>query len=329
MKIAIVILNWNGKELLEKFLPSIIAFSPDADIYVADNASTDNSVTFVEQTFPSIGLIKLPKNYGYAGGYNRALAEISADVFCLINSDVQVTEHWLESIKKLFKDNEIGAIQPKILDYKYKKTFEYAGAAGGFIDKYGFAFCRGRIFDTIENDFNQYDTLTDIFWASGACLFIRSEVFQQVNGFDEDFFAHQEEIDLCWRIHHLKKRIIFCPESVVYHVGGATLPSHNPKKTYLNFRNNLFVLLKNLPRKNMYQVLFTRMVLDGIAGVRFLFQGKGKFTWAIITAHFSFYRNFSRFKKKRTNSSFTAYYKIKSVVWAYFIRNKKHFSDIF
>lgn len=328
MKIAIVILNWNGKALLEQFLPSVIRFSPQTDIYLADNASTDGSVQAVRAAFPSINIVELPFNGGYARGYNAALQKITADVYCLLNSDVEVTENWLESVEKLFEKADIAAVQPKILDYNDRKKFEYAGAAGGFVDKYGFPFCRGRIFDTIEDDMGQYDTQTDIFWASGACLFIRSSVFHQLGGFDEDFFAHQEEIDLCWRIHHLGGRIVFSPESVVYHVGGATLPTNNPQKTYLNFRNNLFMLLKNLPSKNMYVILFARMVLDGIAGVRFALQGEIKFTWAIIRAHGSFYRHFFTFKQKRLRVSSLFYYRIKSVVWAYFVKNKTIFSEL-
>lgn len=327
MKIAVVILNWNGKHLLEKFLPSVVKHSEGADIYVIDNASSDNSIEFLKFNFPNVQVVRNPLNGGYAQGYNLGLAEISADVYCLLNSDIEVTENWLLPIINIFKNPEIGVVQPKILDYKNKKLFEYAGAAGGFIDKYGFPFCRGRIFDTIEEDNTQYDNQTDIFWASGACFFVRSEVFHQLKGFDEDFFAHQEEIDLCWRIHLLGKRIVFCPESVVYHVGGATLPVNDPKKTFLNFRNGLFMLLKNLPQENLYKILFIRMVLDGIAGIRFLFQGKIQFTWAIFKAHMSFYRNFFKFKNKRLKSNFSSYYITKSIVWLYFIKNKKLFSD--
>ncbi|GIJ95890.1 glycosyl transferase family 2 [Capnocytophaga stomatis] len=327
MKIAVVILNWNGKHLLEKFLPSVVKHSEEADIYVIDNASSDNSIEYLKFNFPNVQVVRNPLNGGYAQGYNLGLAEISADVYCLLNSDIEVTENWLFPIINIFKNPEIGAVQPKILDYKNKKLFEYAGAAGGFIDKYGFPFCRGRIFDTIEEDNTQYDNQTDIFWASGACFFVRSEVFHQLKGFDEDFFAHQEEIDLCWRIHLLGKRIVFCPESVVYHVGGATLPVNDPKKTFLNFRNGLFMLLKNLPQESLYKTLFIRMVLDGIAGIRFLFQGKIQFTWAIFKAHMSFYRNFFKFKNKRLKSNFSSYYITKSIVWLYFIKNKKLFSD--
>ncbi|MDO4229169.1 MAG: glycosyltransferase [Capnocytophaga sp.] len=328
MNIAIVILNWNGKALLEKFLPSVVQHSSQATIYVVDNASTDDSVAFVENNYQNVRLIKLPFNGGYAKGYNLALQQIPEEIFCLVNSDIEVTENWLTPIEKLFSQPEIGAVQPKILDYNHPERFEYAGAAGGFIDKYGFPFCRGRIFDTIEEDKGQYDQQTDIFWASGACLFIRKDVFMKLNGFDEDFFAHQEEIDLCWRIHNAGKRIIFTPESVVYHVGGATLAASNPRKTYLNFRNGLFMLLKNLPEKGLYKTLFIRMTFDGIAGIRFVFQGKLQFTWAIFKAHMDFYRNFLHFKKKR-QGSYLPYYKVKSIVWEYFVRNKKYFYDIF
>lgn len=327
MKIAVVILNWNGKHLLEKFLPSVVAYSQEADIYVIDNASSDDSISYLTYHFPDVQLIRNPLNGGYAQGYNWGLTKISADVYCLLNSDIEVTENWLLPVINVFKNSEIGAVQPKILDYKNKKMFEYAGAAGGFIDKYGFPFCRGRIFETIEEDYGQYNSQTDIFWASGACLFVRSEVFNRLKGFDEDFFAHQEEIDLCWRIHHLNKRVVFCPESIVYHVGGATLPVNSPKKTFLNFRNGLFMLLKNLPQENLYKTLFIRLIFDGIAGIRFLLQGKIRFTWAIFKAHMNFYHNFLKFKNKRPEQTFPSYYNTKSIVWLYFVKNKKFFSD--
>lgn len=327
MRIAVVILNWNGKHLLEKFLPSVVAYSQEADIYVIDNASSDDSISYLASHFPDVQLIRNPLNGGYAQGYNWGLAKISADVYCLLNSDIEVTENWLLPVVNVFKNSEIGAVQPKILDYKNRKMFEYAGAAGGFIDKYGFPFCRGRIFETIEEDYGQYNSQTDIFWASGACLFVRSEVFNQLKGFDEDFFAHQEEIDLCWRIHHLNKRVVFCPESIVYHVGGATLPVDSPKKTFLNFRNGLFMLLKNLPQENLYKTLFIRLIFDGIAGIRFLLQGKIRFTWAIFKAHMNFYHNFLKFKNKRPKQTFPSYYNTKSIVWLYFVKNKKFFSD--
>ncbi|MDO5104542.1 glycosyltransferase family 2 protein [Capnocytophaga sp.] len=328
MTVAVVILNWNGRALLEKFLPSVLCYSPQAAVYVVDNASTDDSVTMLKTDFPQVEVIELPFNGGYARGYNAALEQITADVYCLLNSDVEVTENWLANVPKWFADDAVGAVQPKILDYKHREKFEYAGAAGGFIDKYGFPFCRGRIFDTIETDNGQYDTEKTIFWASGACFFVRSAVFHRLNGFDTDFFAHQEEIDFCWRLHHLGKKVVFSPESVVYHIGGATLPTDNPQKTYLNFRNSLFMLLKNLPQQGLYSTLFLRMVLDGIAGVRFALQGKFWFTWAIVRAHFGFYKRFFAVKSKRTPGLFSSYYYIKSVVWAYFVKNKKFFNEL-
>lgn len=329
MKIAIVILNWNGVSLLNQFLPKVIQYSQDAQVYVADNASTDGSVVFLKKYFPQIKIIENSENGGYAKGYNQALSQIEADVYCLLNSDVEVTENWLNPIVECFsKDNEIAIVQPKILDHKNRIRFEYAGAAGGFLDKYGFPFCRGRIFDTIEMDLGQYDNNIDLFWASGACFFIRSEVFRKIQGFDEDFFAHQEEIDLCWRVHHLKKRIIYCSDTVVYHVGGATLSVGNPKKVYLNFRNGLFMLIKNLPKRNCFGRIFIRMIFDGIAGVRFLLQGKFTFTWAIVKAHFSFYQKARYFYKKRKRISYKNYYMVNSIVWEYFLRNRKVFSSL-
>lgn len=328
MKIAVVVLNWNGKHLLEKFLPSLVKYSPQASLYLVDNASTDTSVEYVKNTFSDVHIVSLPTNGGYARGYNQGLQQIEADVYCLLNSDIEVTENWLIPIEKLFKNPEIGVVQPKILDYKDKNHFEYAGAAGGFIDKYGFPFCRGRIFDVVEQDLGQYDTEMDVFWASGACFFIRSDVFKQMNGFDQDFFAHQEEIDLCWRIHRFGKRIVYTPQSKVFHVGAATLSTDNPKKTYLNFRNGLFMLLKNLPQKRKYRILFLRMLLDGIAGGRFLFQGKISFTWAIFKAHMSFYRYFFKFKNKRKGTDFLLYYEVESIVWEYFIKNKRTFNKL-
>lgn len=325
MKIAIVILNWNGEKLLRKFLPSVIEFSKQAEIFVVDNASTDGSIPFLE-TLSAVKILKNPYNMGFAKGYNYALQQIEADVFCLLNSDVEVTENWLIPIENYFKNTEISAVQPKILDFNHRNRFEYAGGAGGFIDKFGFPYCRGRIFDTIEEDFGQYDTEMNIFWASGACFFIRSKDFFEVNGFDEDFFAHQEEIDLCWRLQNIGKKIIFCPKSTVYHVGGATLPSENPQKIYLNFRNGLFMLLKNLPKKGMYGIIFARMCLDGVAGIRFLLQGKWRFTKSIIVAHFDFYQNFLKFKKKRNKNHNQLYFNTLSIVWDYFIKNKKYFS---
>ncbi|MCK5814666.1 MAG: glycosyltransferase family 2 protein [Flavobacteriaceae bacterium] len=333
MKIAIVILNWNGKELLEKFLPSIIAHSPVelCDIYVADNASTDDSITFIKEQFPTIKIIQNSSNGGFAKGYNDALNQVDAPLYALVNSDIEVTEHWLEPILDYFKTHPNTAIiQPKILDYNNKEKFEYAGAGGGFIDSYGFAYCRGRIFNALEFDKNQYNDTTDIFWASGACLFIRSKVFHELNGFDENYFAHFEEIDLCWRAKNLNYTISYVGTSTVYHVGGATLKENNPRKTFLNFRNSLLTLTKNLPRKGLFKTLFLRLVFDGIAGVKFIFEFKPTHTFAIIKAHFSFYYHLRTSLKKRKEqpSKLVDFYKTKSIVWQFYVKNKKKFSDL-
>ncbi|MFV0565151.1 MAG: glycosyltransferase family 2 protein [Flavobacteriaceae bacterium] len=324
LKIAVVILNWNGKPLLEQFLPSVLAYSGNADIYVADNASTDGSVAFVQAYFPSINIIQNTENGGYTKGYNEALKYINADIFCLLNSDVEVTPNWLLPVIETFNNKPNTAIiQPKILDFKTKDYFEYAGAAGGFIDKYAFPYCRGRIFSTIEKDCGQYNDIADVFWASGACLFVRSAIFKQLNGFDARFFAHFEEIDLCWRAKNAGYTVTYVGTSAVYHVGGATLNNANPKKTFLNFRNSLISLTKNVP-KNVFPTLLIRLFLDGIAGVMFIFQLKPRHTLAIIKAHFSFYAHLKSILKQRKHSNKTInYFKVKSIVTEYFIFGKK------
>ena len=329
MKVAVVILNWNGKELLKKFLPPVIAHSKEADIYVADNASTDGSVAFTKVHFPTVHIIQNESNGGYAKGYNDALKQIKADVFCLLNSDVEVSNGWLEPIIDMFKaEPNTAIVQPKLLDYRNKSFFEYAGAAGGFIDKYGYPYCRGRIFNTIEKDLGQYNDTTNIFWASGACFFIRSSVFKTLNGFDESFFAHMEEIDLCWRAQNAGYIIKFCGTSEVFHVGGATLNSQNPKKTFLNFRNSLFTLTKNA-KGNLLFILFPRLVLDGIAGIKFLIELKPKHTISIIKAHFAFYWKFLHLiKQRKSQKNKIKYYKKTSVVIDYFVNNKKHYKSL-
>lgn len=320
MKIAVVILNWNGTKLLEQFLPSVVNYSPEADIYVADNASTDDSISYVKAFFPTIQIIKNESNLGFAEGYNEALKSVDAEIFALVNSDIEVTENWLQSIIETFENEpQTAIIQPKILDYKRKEYFEYAGAAGGFIDKYGYPYCRGRIFETLEKDKGQYDDNCEIFWASGACFFIRSSVYNELEGFDADFFAHQEEIDLCWRAFNKGYKVKYNSQSVVYHVGGATLELGNPKKTFLNFRNSLLMLLKNLPKKQLFPVIFTRLILDGIAGIQFLLQGKFKHLLAIVKAHFSFYALFSVHYKKRAKFQSEKYYNKRSIVYSYYI----------
>ena len=330
MKIAVVILNWNGVLLLEQFLPSVVKNSSDAVIYVADNASTDTSIAYVKAHFPSVRIIENKGNLGFASGYNEALKQVDAELYALVNSDIEVTENWLQPILTTFlNEPNTAIIQPKILDFKNKEYFEYAGAAGGFIDQFGYPYCRGRIFDTIEKDLGQYNDNIEIFWASGACFFIRSSVFNELKGFDDEFFAHQEEIDLCWRALNKGHKIKYISESVVYHVGGATLQQGNPKKTFLNFRNSLLMLTKNLPKNKLYPILLGRMVLDGIAGMQFLATGKFKHFVAILKAHFSFYKLFLVYYKKRAKFQEQKYYCIKSIVFIYFIRKVVVFNDLF
>lgn len=329
-KIAVVILNWNGAKLLEQFLPSIIAYSEEAMIYVADNASTDHSIGVIKSQFPSVKIIQNTDNFGFAKGYNEALKHVEEPYYALVNSDIEVTENWLQPIINRFEtEPKTAIIQPKLLDFKKKTHFEYAGAAGGFIDKYGYPFCRGRIFDTVEADKNQYDDEIEIFWATGACFFIRKEVFRTLKGFDDDFFAHQEEIDLCWRAFNLGYVSKYTSKSVVYHVGGATLNEGNPRKTFLNFRNSLLMLVKNLPKNQILSVIFMRMILDGLAGFQFLLKGKFKHFFAILQAHYSFYVLARKFYKKRNNIQKRNYYKTKSIVYRYFIKNGKEFAELF
>lgn len=330
MKVAVVILNWNGKDLLEKFLPSVVKFSNEANVYVADNASADDSVAYVSEFFPSVKIIQNKVNGGYAKGYNDALKNLSEEIFVLLNSDVEVTENWLQPVISEFeKDASVVAAQPKILDYKNKEYFEYAGAAGGFIDKYGYPFCRGRIFNTLEKDLEQYNDVAPIFWASGACLFVKSKAFWDCGGLDEDYFAHQEEIDLCWRLQTFGGKILYVGSSEVYHVGGATLASANPQKTFYNFRNSLLNILKNTNGTKTFTSLFVRLVLDGIAAFQFLVQGKPKHFVAILKAHFSFYKLIPKFNKKRKIYGSTLnYFYTKSIVIQYFIKNKKVFNEL-
>ena len=326
MKIAVVLLNWNGQKLLEQFLPALVQYSPEATLYLADNASTDDSMAFVKASFPTIQIIENSSNLGFAGGYNIALKSIDAEILALVNTDVEVTKNWLVPIIETFKSEpKTAIIQPKIRDFKNPEFFEYAGAAGGFIDQLGYPFCRGRIFDSLEKDVAQYEDDSEIFWASGACFFIRNAVYNELGGFDADFFAHQEEIDLCWRAKNRGYAIKYNSKSIVYHIGGATLNQENPRKTFLNFRNSLFALTKNLPQKKLFYVLFIRFVLDGIAGLRFLWQGKWKHVFAILKAHFSFYFLFISMYKKRDVNQIENYYEMKSVVISYYLRKNTVF----
>tara|TARA_B100000795_G_scaffold130321_1_gene97211 strand:- start:1330 stop:2334 length:1005 start_codon:yes stop_codon:yes gene_type:complete len=328
MKVAIVILNYNGKTLLEQFLPGVLEHSQEATVYVADNASTDGSVAYVKEHFSKANLIINTQNGGYAKGYNDALKDLNEDVFVLLNSDVEVTKGWISPIlEALQKTKNLVAVQPKILDYKNKDYFEYAGAAGGYVDALGYPYCRGRIFNTLEKDLGQYNDTQQIFWASGACLFVKKEAFQNAGGFDEDLFAHQEEIDLCWRMQQQGGGIQYIGSSTVYHLGGATLGVENPKKTFYNFRNSLLVMLKNNKRASVWPILCIRMLLDGVAAWQFLFSGKQSHFFAVFKAHLSFYSLAPRFLKKRMKQSKKMkYYQIKSIVWNYFIRKKTTFN---
>jgi len=327
MKIAVVILNWNGRALLEQFIPSVIVHSSEASIYVADNASIDDSVEFIKKNFPSIKIIQNQGNGGFAKGYNDALKFVNADIFCLLNNDVEVTKNWLLPIVEEFQnDTNTAIIQPKILDYNNKSQFEYAGAAGGFVDKFAYPYCRGRIFNSIEQDLGQYNDSRTIFWASGACLFIRKSVFETLGGFDESFFAHFEEIDLCWRAFNEGFTTKYIGTSTIYHVGGATLKSNNPKKTVLNFRNSLFTLVKNA-HGNVFILVTTRLFLDGIAGIKFLLELKPKHSLAIVKAHISFYKNLSKLLSFRNSvEKRKNYYKITSLVASYYLRNCRTFN---
>lgn len=321
-KIAVVILNWNGAKLLEQFLPSVIAYSDEANIYVVDNASTDNSIAVIKTKFPSVTIIQNEGNFGFAKGYNDALKYVNETYYALVNSDIEVTQGWLKPIFAILDSStEIAIVQPKILDYKNKTHFEYAGAAGGFIDQLGYPFCRGRIFETIEEDLGQYDTNIPIFWASGACFIIRKEIYHTLNGFDADFFAHQEEIDLCWRAYNKGYLTHYCHQSTVYHVGAATLKETNPKKTFLNFRNSLLMLTKNLPQHQLIKILFLRLCLDGLAGIQFILRGKFIHCWAIVKAHFSFYTLINKTLKKRETHQFDSYFKNRSIVYTYYFKN--------
>ena len=329
-KIAIVILNWNGRKLLQQFIPSIVQYSAEATIYVADNASTDDSVTFIQMNYPNIKVIQNTENFGFAKGYNEALRFVEEEIYALVNSDIEVTENWLQPIQTLFDSNpNVAIVQPKILDFKDKSRFEYAGAGGGFIDKYGYPFCRGRIFDSIETDNGQYNDTCEIFWASGACFFIRKEVYRKLKGFDDHFFAHQEEIDLCWRAFNDHRIIMYCGDSTVYHVGGATLNVANPNKTFLNFRNSLLMLVKNVPKNKLFAVLFIRMILDGIAGIQFILKGKPIHFLAVLRAHFSFYLLLRKTSDKRVQIVQKKYYNVNSIVYEYFIKKLKTYKHLF
>jgi len=330
LKIAVVILNWNGEALLEQYLPSVMDHSKGATVFLADNASTDGSVTFVKENYPEITIIQNNENGGFAKGYNDALKHVDADIYCLLNSDVEVTPKWLDPILKTFEEHpETAIIQPKILDLLKPNYFEYAGAAGGFIDQLGYPFCRGRIFQSLEEDHGQYNDTTEIFWATGACMFIRKKVYDDLGGFDEDYFAHQEEVDLCWRAQNEGYKVYYVGTSEVFHLGGSTLSNMNPKKTYLNFRNSLFSITKNLPRRKALVLILIRLLLDGIAAIRFILQGKSKHCFAVIRAHLSYYRQFRKMYHKREKANFIEkYYKTKSIVWSHYVYRITTFNNL-
>jgi len=331
MKLAIAILNWNGLSHLQTFLPSVVEYSTEHSIYLIDNASTDNSVAWVTKTYPQVSIIVNAQNGGFCKGYNDGLKQIEAEFFVLLNSDVEVTANWLNPILSILEnDPKVAAVQPKILSYLQKNTFEYAGAAGGYLDWLGYPFCRGRIFDSVEKDENQYNDTTEIFWASGACMFIRASLFSELGGFDEAFFAHMEEIDLCWQLKNKGYKIMYTGESKVYHLGGGTLQKTNVFKTYLNYRNGLFLLYKNLPKKRLFSTILIRLVLDGISGARHLLRFEFSFILAIIKAHFSFYSIIFKGKVARINhTNFeTSPILYRSVVWEYFAKGKKVYSDL-
>ena len=330
---AVVILNWNGIKWIQKFLPTIIEKSNEANIYIADNASNDESVDFVNNNYPSVKIIQNSSNEGYAQGYNDALKKLDEKYYILINSDIEVTDNWINPIINLMEqDTSIAACQPKILDYTNRDNFEYAGASGGYIDNLGYPYCRGRIFSDLEKDVNQYDDIKEVFWASGACLFIRAESFKDINGFDNDFFAHQEEIDLCWRLKNNGFKVMVNPKSTVFHVGGGTLKSASPFKTYLNFRNNLFMLFKNLPFLELLVTLLLRLPLDGIAALTFIKKEKGILhVLSVLRAHLVFYVSIPLLfiKRVRINQKNNLVGKSNfSILYKYYIMGIKKFSEL-
>lgn len=325
--VAVVILNWNGRKHLETYLPSVVKHSGDAVIYLADNASTDDSVTFTKEHFPSVKFIINETNGGFAKGYNDALKDLSEDYFVLLNSDVEVTPNWIPPVIELLETKENVCIaQPKIKAYLNKEEFEYAGAAGGFIDYLGYPFCQGRIFDSIEKDYGQYNTSREVFWATGACMFIKASIFKQLGGFDERYFAHMEEIDLCWRAKNMGYSVFYVAESTVYHLGGGTMNNTNPRKTFLNFRNSLMTLYKNDQSNFRLFKLFLRMVLDGVAFFKLLISSGPKHAFAILQAHFSFYK-MEKIRSSVENPNLAGI-STSSIVWMHYLRGVKKYSQL-
>ncbi len=331
-QVSIVILNWNGREFLRKFLPKVIETSHDqAEIIIADNASIDSSVEFLEKNYPDIRIIQNLTNGGFAKGYNDALAKIPSKYYILLNSDIEVTPGWIEPVIRMMEaDRRIVACQPKILSYYNREYFEYAGAAGGFVDKFGYPFCRGRLFQSLEKDEGQYNEPAEIFWASGACMFVRADLYHRFGGFDNDFFAHMEEIDFCWRLKNAGYKVMYCPGSVVYHVGGGTLPKKSSLKTFLNFRNNLTLIFKNIPSEQMPVVFFTRWILDWVAALKFLSNGDARDFLAVLRAQNAIIRSFRRqlVKRRRISQSAVSGMYRRNLVLEYYLRRKKKFSDL-
>jgi GT2 family glycosyltransferase len=331
LKCAVVILNWNGVHFLKEFLPGVIKNSTsNSEIIVADNASSDGSIEYLENSHPNIRLIRLDQNYGFTGGYNRSLIQIEAEYYILLNSDVEVTKNWdAPLIDTLERNKNVGAVMPKMLSYYNHNEFEYAGAAGGFIDKYGYPFCRGRVFHTLENDLGQYDGKHEIFWATGACMAVRADLYQKMGGLDDLLFAHMEEIDFCWRLHHLGYKVIMNSESVVYHLGGGTLPKYSPQKSYLNFRNNLIVLYKNLPTHLYLKVYIYRIFLDIAAAFYFLVHMNISGFYIVFKAHavFLYYRFSGKIKKVNEINPKPELIN-RNTAYCYFIKNKKTFLEI-
>lgn len=327
MKIGIVVINWNGLNLLKKYLKSIIDNSENSTVYVIDNNSSDDSIFYLRQNFKEVEIISLEKNYGFAEGYNKGLKKVKEDYVCIINNDILVTKDWLSSIREKLRKHPQSIIQPNILDIKNEEFFEYAGASGGFIDKYGYPFCRGRIFDTLEKDGGQYRD-SKIFWASGACFFISKKIFYDIGGFDKRFFAHMEEIDLCWRGFNKGFDCYSVTSSKVFHLGAATIKK-NSKKTYLNYRNSLIMMTKNLPLKNLLSTLFIRLILDLVSSIRFLVKGEISSFTALYRAHFNYFKILRLLLKERDNTSKKSnYFKINSIVYKYFILGKKKFFQL-
>lgn len=336
-KLAVVILNWNGVKMLRQFLPSVWNYSRQEGvvIYVADNASTDDSCEWLEKEYPEVRQIRMDRNYGFAEGYNKALAQVQAEYYLLLNSDVEVTENWLLPLLEYMDAHpEVAACQPKLLSWHDKSRFEYAGACGGFVDKLGYPYCRGRIFDVVETDKGQYDVCVTVFWASGAALMVRSDDYWANGGLDGCFFAHMEEIDFCWRLSHAGRQVVCIPQSKVYHVGGATLHKESPRKTYLNFRNNLFMLYKNLPRRELFPILFIRMLLDYVAAFTFLLKGDAQDAKAVLKARRDFWK--MRGYRKEARKKVWEHVRVEaapeqwpvSILWCYYVRRVKEFGDL-